>query len=128
MLPDMTDAQRELLRTDLLARLTALSGRTRAEVEALVADAPEADPGDDADESVDDEQYSIDAGEDERSRAAAHAIEDALKAMAHGEYGRCIDCGREIPFERLRAVPWATRCADDQQRYEEERGVHAPTL
>lgn len=125
----MTDPEREILRRDLLDRLTVLWGRTQAEVEALVArDATPPDTGDDSDEAVDDEDYSVAADLDERGLEQAHAIEDALRAMRHGDYGRCVDCGREIPFERLRALPWAARCAEDQERLEQQAGTHAPTL
>ncbi len=26
--------------------------------------------------------------------------------------GRCVDCGVDIPFDRLKAEPWALRCVD----------------
>ena len=38
------------------------------------------------------------------------AIDDALKRLHTGEYGECVDCGEDIPFSRLHAVPTATRC------------------
>jgi DnaK suppressor protein len=37
-------------------------------------------------------------------------IELALELLDSGQYGRCISCGRQIPQERLDAVPWAARC------------------
>jgi len=42
----------------------------------------------------------------ERIAATAHA----LRRMSEGTYGRCEDCGKEIPLGRLRATPQATRC------------------
>jgi RNA polymerase-binding transcription factor len=45
-------------------------------------------------------------------------VELALERLASGEYGRCIDCGKEIPRERLEAIPEAVRCLEDQERYE----------
>lgn len=42
-------------------------------------------------------------------------IEDALRRLATGRYGSCADCGRRIPPQRLRAVPFAARCRDCQQ-------------
>jgi RNA polymerase-binding transcription factor DksA len=44
----------------------------------------------------------------------------AQERLADGLYGKCVDCGREIPAERLEAVPEAIRCIDDQRRYEAE--------
>ena len=35
-----------------------------------------------------------------------------------GRYGVCVDCGKEIPPERLEAAPESIRCVDDQRRFE----------
>jgi RNA polymerase-binding transcription factor DksA len=43
-----------------------------------------------------------------------------LQRIDRGEYGRCIDCGREIPVARLEAVPWTLYCVDDQQKHDAE--------
>ncbi len=37
-------------------------------------------------------------------------LEDALKRIEKGEYGRCTDCGTLIEKERLEAVPHAQLC------------------
>jgi DnaK suppressor protein len=36
--------------------------------------------------------------------------DDALGRLERGEYGLCRSCGTEIAIERLRALPYATRC------------------
>jgi RNA polymerase-binding protein DksA len=36
--------------------------------------------------------------------------DDALGRLGRGEYGLCRSCGKEIAIERLRALPYATRC------------------
>jgi RNA polymerase-binding protein DksA len=36
--------------------------------------------------------------------------DDALGRLERGEYGLCRSCGEEIAIERLRALPYATRC------------------
>jgi len=38
-------------------------------------------------------------------------INHALERIERGDYGLCERCGEEIAPERLRAVPYATRCA-----------------
>lgn len=48
------------------------------------------------------------------------AIERALAAMDRGTYGECRDCGTEIEFERLEAIPWVARCHDCQKKWEHE--------
>ena len=45
---------------------------------------------------------------DESERAA---ITRALQYLSDDEDGHCLDCGADIPFERLRAEPTALRCA-----------------
>ncbi len=42
-------------------------------------------------------------------------IEDALRRLRSGRYGRCSDCGREIAAPRLRALPFAERCRECQE-------------
>ena len=39
-------------------------------------------------------------------------VEKALAAMDAGTYGECIECGKDIPFERLEAIPYATSCVE----------------
>jgi len=51
---------------------------------------------------------------------ALNEIEDALKRLGDGVYGACLGCSREIPRERLEAMPQTRLCIDCQER--EERG------
>jgi RNA polymerase-binding protein DksA len=37
-------------------------------------------------------------------------IEEALERMHEGTYGICEECGRLLPLERLRAIPYARLC------------------
>lgn len=46
----------------------------------------------------------------EHEIAELNAIEAALERLAQGLYGRCQDCGVEIPEARLQAYPTALRC------------------
>ncbi len=39
----------------------------------------------------------------------------ALASMDAGTYGKCERCGRDIPFERLEAVPATLLCVDCKQ-------------
>lgn len=113
----MTTQERDELRQELVDRLTAIYRHVRADVDAeLLVDRVTADAADTAEAGVDDELWSIESDLDERDRKLAHAIEDALRRMRRGEYGRCVDCGEEIPIGRLRLVPWTERCVDDEER------------
>jgi len=42
-------------------------------------------------------------------------IENALRRMDEGVYGRCTNCGQSIHILRLEAVPWARFCIDCQE-------------
>jgi len=48
------------------------------------------------------------------------AIDAALARIEAGTYGKCVNCGAQIPEERLEAMPWATLCIDCKRK--EERG------
>ncbi|MEW9051881.1 MAG: yteA family sporulation protein [Neobacillus sp.] len=39
-------------------------------------------------------------------------IDKALEAMENGTYGKCEVCGKEIPYERLEALPNTTYCKE----------------
>ena len=45
-------------------------------------------------------------------------IDEALLRVADGTYGICEDCGREISERRLKAVPFARRCIECQEKTE----------
>ncbi|HXU45564.1 MAG TPA: TraR/DksA family transcriptional regulator [Thermoanaerobaculia bacterium] len=42
-------------------------------------------------------------------------IEDALRRLEDGHFGRCASCGNPIARPRLEAVPWARYCIDCQE-------------
>jgi DnaK suppressor protein len=44
-----------------------------------------------------------------------HQIWDALDRIAEGTYGACFSCGRTIPPQRLKALPWASLCVHCQE-------------
>ncbi|MBK9114134.1 MAG: TraR/DksA family transcriptional regulator [Betaproteobacteria bacterium] len=54
------------------------------------------------------------------------AIDSALAHIRSDEFGYCADCGGDIPFERLKAFPTATRCTACQTK-REHTFAHAST-
>ncbi|MFP4235534.1 MAG: TraR/DksA family transcriptional regulator [Nitriliruptoraceae bacterium] len=48
-------------------------------------------------------------------------IDDALRRMEAGTYGRCASCGEYIEAERLEALPYATLCMACKRREETGR-------
>jgi DnaK suppressor protein len=49
-------------------------------------------------------------------------IEHAMQRAVDGQYGLCEDCEHQIPHERLKASPEATRCVECQRRHEQASG------
>ncbi len=58
----------------------------------------------------------LDEGLEEGARQALEAVAAALRRIDDGTYGTCQLCGGPIGEERLRALPWASLCIDDQRR------------
>jgi DnaK suppressor protein len=54
----------------------------------------------------------------ETARREVMHIDAALRRMDEDRYGECVDCGQEIPIERLRALPFTLRCQDDEEDWE----------
>ena len=69
-----------------------------------------------ADAATDTYERELDEGLEEDARDQLRQVEKALARIESGEYGRCEVCGKEIPVERLEAVPWTTLCIDDARR------------
>jgi RNA polymerase-binding transcription factor DksA len=43
-------------------------------------------------------------------------VYDALARIEQGTFGRCEECGKEIPRERLEALPYARYCLGDARK------------
>lgn len=71
--------------------------------------------GDTATETYDRElEYTL----EENSEHLLAEIDAALNRIDEGTYGVCTNCGKQIPEERLEALPWATLCIDCQRERE----------
>jgi RNA polymerase-binding protein DksA len=49
---------------------------------------------------------------EENAEQVLGAIDRALKRIDDGTYGKCANCGKEIPAGRLEAIPYAESCID----------------
>jgi len=85
--------------------------------------------GDAGDESVADLIADLGATMVDRQIQEMREIEAARARINDGTYGECIDCGSEIPFERLAAYPTALRDVPCQNQYERNYAQEGrPTL
>ena len=113
------------------ARARELLQRERARIESSLADLQrmrrsELDEVDAATDPLDDgeviEEEEVDQALAVQLRAELEAVERGEKRLADGTYGFSVESGEPIPAERLEAVPWAERTAEEQERYERTHG------
>ena len=69
-----------------------------------------------ADTATETYERELDEGLEEDAREQLRQIEKALERIEEGTYGTCEICGKEIPVDRLEAVPWTTLCIEDARR------------
>jgi RNA polymerase-binding transcription factor DksA len=115
----MDAAERESIEKRLDARLEELV-RSRVNARPVPDDDSELahvdqHPGDMGTETHDRE---IDATTEIFFEEEERRIAEARRALADGKYGICQGCGRQIPAERLEAVPETVRCIDCQRHFE----------
>ncbi len=95
----------------------SLSNRTTRDVksgrEQLIDTAADA-----GDLSVAEESESEDFTEAELDATILQQVQDALRRIENGTYGRCVIDGRPIPPKRLDAMPWTPYCIKHQKLLE----------
>jgi RNA polymerase-binding transcription factor DksA len=74
------------------------------------------------------EEYDVGAqfGQFSTDQNAIFEIDQALRRIADGTYGRCEATGKNIPEERLQAVPWTRFVSDVEEQIENEARMHRP--
>jgi len=119
----LTTGQRALLQAELELRQEELrrqlavhqEGRTRVEHARDVL----AQDYDDAPQRAMDRE--VDQALTEFDTQELGAIGRALQRVHDDDFGLCIDCGGEIPFDRLKIEPQALRCVTCESRRESAR-------
>lgn len=128
----LTQEQRRALQTQLENEYKSLRASVREEL--LAADENNYgelaekvhDPGE---ASVADLLVDLNIAEIDRHVREIQQIEGALRRLADGSYGVCLECGEAIAVPRLQASPAVARCYDCQARFERERsGIASPKL
>jgi RNA polymerase-binding protein DksA len=123
----LSDAQRHDIEQRLQQRERALRDDIHREMdksdgyEQLAGEVP--DPGDaaTADQLIDTNNAEIG-----RDLGELRAVSAALRRIHEPDFGLCIGCGVEIPFERLQANPSAQRCFACQELYEHTHRGQGP--
>ena len=121
-LSDTYASQLQQMRTEVLAQLRAQRGGKVGRAESAA----------EARESASDDRATAETERDlafaleERESAELVAIDQALKRIADGSYGLCMDCGASIATPRLHANPTALRCVACQEKIEHAKGQVRP--
>jgi len=66
-----------------------------------------------ADAAADTEIRELDASSAAMFERRLREVDDALRRIDDGTYGKCIACGQAIPAERLELVPETPYCVED---------------
>jgi RNA polymerase-binding protein DksA len=110
--PHLTPGQRALLEAALVQRQHAIDrqlalhhqGLSRTEHAASLLDQDAHDAAQHEGAREVEQQWS------DRQMQALGEVSDALRRVHDEAYGQCLDCGGDIPFDRLKVEPWARRC------------------
>jgi len=95
-------------RRELQASLAALEGEAAESGDAEVRDNTDAATA---------SQGTAEALEESSIQSQTlEEVQDALRRIEDGSYGKCTVCGREIPLARLEAIPWTPYCIEDQEK------------
>jgi DnaK suppressor protein len=105
--------RRANLHRDVLAALQRVDANRYATLEEQVHDTK--------DQAISQLLAQSEDAELKRSAAELQDIDAALQRVDAGTYGRCTDCGIDIPPARLDAYSTAKRCLPCQMRYESRR-------
>lgn len=112
----LTENQKDMLKSDLLNLRNQL---TKTEKETDIKESSQEEVGElsmydnhPADMGTELFEREKDLALNTHATAEIEKVEQALEAMKEGTYGQCEVCEKDIPFERLEAVPYTTYCIE----------------
>lgn len=116
----LTQEQQRRLEAALRERQQVLSSRMSKKFDGLTRSehAREILLQDSDDATQRDADREVDLAITDRETIEFNAIDQALKRLADGSYGECIDCGEHVPFKRLELEPHTLRCVACEARRE----------
>lgn len=123
LMSTLTKTQRQQLQTTLEQRQAQLLqelAAAREEQEQNAEDAEDLPREPDANQTHDASDREVRHAELLRDQQELQSVKAALQRMEEGSYGECVNCGKNIAPERLRASPAAARCIQCQTRREAE--------
>ncbi|MEM8912456.1 MAG: TraR/DksA family transcriptional regulator [Planctomycetota bacterium] len=119
------------IHTLLLKRRDALRRALKGDL-SLLQELHQQRTGDPLDAAADTVQDELNSQLVEVEARELTAIEDAISRFDSGDFGNCLDCGKPIPLNRLRALPYAVDCIEcrraAESAAEDVNGRAKPTL
>ena len=118
----LTDEQKAGLKERLVAERERIQGRLD-EIATRMAEMSddnedEGSIGSEADQATNLTLEATDTALRDELESSLVAVNHALQRMDDGTYGLSEESGQPIPYERLEALPMATRTTDEQARYD----------
>ena len=120
----MTAAQRKHLQAALEALIATLKSRgKRAVATQRDLDTERADEEDD--QPLEEMLASINSNRNANDAATLKRAQDALARLKRepDDFGNCQDCGDEIPYARMKALPYVELCVACQSKRDPVRGA-----
>lgn len=111
MKKDFLELQKERLNAQRIEILNSLAGQNE-QLKGLVETVESGDDVDIASDTIDRTLLNSLGAQDARR---LNMIDATLDRMRLGTYGTCLGCGKEIPEERLEAIPYAALCINCQE-------------
>ena len=112
----LTDNQKDMLKSELLNLRKQL---TKTEKETDIKESSQDEVGElsmydnhPADMGTELYEREKDLALNTHATGEIDKVEQALEAMQEGTYGQCEVCAKDIPFERLEALPYTTYCIE----------------
>lgn len=107
----MTPAQRVQLKAELQRLAKELAGKGGRKLDPNKVDDVER-PDEDDDQPLNEMNQSIASNRNAHDALVLGKVRAALKRL--DDFGACLDCGDDVPFARLKAMPYAEYCLECQ--------------
>ncbi|TWT74786.1 TraR/DksA family transcriptional regulator [Allorhodopirellula solitaria] len=107
------------LRVTLIRRRDALRKALAGDL-SLLSELHQQRTGDALDAAADTVQDELNSQLVEVESQELVEIEEAIAKFQQGNFGDCEDCGKPIPLNRLRAIPYASDCIECRRKAESD--------
>ena len=66
-----------------------------------------------------DRELSLNIASEEQQ--VVYEIDEALKRIEDGKFGKCVECEKKVPLKRLKSIPYAKYCIQCQSKEEKNK-------